>query len=83
LGATSSSPAGREVRTLNSSVGRKQIAEGKIYFMVGRNRSLIERIVFALATLCCDQIKGQGRVGHVARAGVIIIIIIMHLNFWV
>jgi hypothetical protein len=46
--------------------------------MVGRNRSLIEVIVFALAILYGDQMKGQGRVGHVARAGVIIIIIIIH-----
>ena len=45
--------------------------------MVGRNRSLIELIVFALATLYGDQIKGQERVGCVARAGVIIIIIII------
>jgi len=60
---------------LNSSVGRKQIAEGKICFMVGWNRSLIELIVFALATLYGDQVKGQEMVGRVALAGVIIIII--------
>lgn len=77
IGGTGSPSSGREVRTLNSSVGRKTIAEGKICCMVGRNRGLIELIVFLFATLYCDQLKGQGRVGHVACAGVIIIIIII------
>ena len=75
MGGTASSPAGREVRTLNNSAGRKQIAEGKICFMVERNRSLIELIIFALATLYCDQNKGQRRVGHVTRAGLLLILL--------
>jgi len=44
--------------------------------MVGRNRSLIELLVFALATLYGDQVKGQRMVGRVARTWAIIIIII-------